>query len=93
MFRGEASEANWYEKPRWPGQINLFIVQSITGIELYDIYKKNMTKQKYKEILPQIGAQINDSETLFKYYLHDNAWKGVQPVAELNRHIGEGMWT
>ena len=36
VLRGEATEANWYEHPRHPGQINLFIVQSINGIELYD---------------------------------------------------------
>ena len=35
VLRGEATEANWYEHPRHPGQINLFIVQSIHGIELY----------------------------------------------------------
>ena len=25
--------------------------------------------------------------------LHDNAWKGVQPTAQLNRYIGKGKWT
>ena len=54
VLRGEATEANWYEKPRHPGQINLFLMQSINGIELYDIYKNNMDLTRYKELLPQI---------------------------------------
>ena len=93
VFRGEACEANWYEKPTHPGQINLFLVQSINGIELYDIYKNNMNLTRYKELVPQIRDEINNSSAPFKFYMHDNAWKGSQPKAELNRHIGRGKWT
>ena len=25
--------------------------------------------------------------------MHDNAWKGSQPKAQLNQHIGRGKWT
>ena len=93
VLRGEATEANWYEKPRHPGQINLFLVQSIDGIELYDIYKNNMGLTEYKELLPQIRQEINKSDAPFTCYMHDNAWKGSQPKAQLNRHIGRGKWT
>ena len=37
--------------------------------------------------------ETNNSEAPFKYYMHDNAWKGSQPKALLNRHIGRGKWT
>ena len=85
--RGTAGQSNWYEKPRWPGQINLFIVQSRNGIELYDIYDRNMNKTIYKETLPKIREAIDNSSGDFTIYMHDNAWKGVQPRAELNRYI------
>ena len=32
VFRGDAEEANCFEDPRHPGQINLFILQSKNGI-------------------------------------------------------------
>ena len=44
VFRGDAEEANWFEDPRHPGQINLFILQSKNGIEFHEIYNKNMNK-------------------------------------------------
>jgi hypothetical protein len=93
VYRGQASGANWYEKPRWPGQINLFLLQSIHGIEYSDIYQKNMGLAKYKSYLPDIGAIIRDTPHDFSYYLHDNAWRGTQPEAELNLHIGNDKWT
>ena len=93
VYRGQAGEANWYDKPRWPGQINLFLVQSIHGIEYSDIYMKNMGLAKYKGYLPEIGTIIKDSNHDFRFYLHDNAWRGVQPEDELNEHIGRGKWT
>ena len=81
-FRGEAGAHNWYEKPTHPGQINLFIVQSKWGIELYDIYKKNMNLDGYKHLLPQIRREINRSNAPFTYFMHDNAWRDSQPTAE-----------
>ena len=93
VFRGEAGSANWYEKPKHPGQINLFLVMSIKGIELYDIYKHNMTLDQYKEMIPQIREEINKSDAPFSYFMHDNAWRDAQPKAELNEYIGRGKWT
>ncbi len=92
-FRGDASETNWYETPRHCTQVNLFLVQSRTGIMLYDIYDYNMTKQKYKETLPLIRDAINEEGDGISYYMHDNAWRGARPVAALNEYIGDGKWT
>ena len=92
-LRGEATQTNWYEKQRHPGQINLFLVQSSEGIELFDIYKSNMGLTQYKALLPQIRAEINKSNAPFTCFMHDNAWKGVQPTAQLNQYIGRGKWT
>ena len=58
-FRGEAGEANWYESPRHTTQINLFVVQSRSGIMLFDIYGANMTKAIYATKLPMIRDQID----------------------------------
>ncbi len=93
VYRGEAGEANWYEQPRWPGQINLFILQSIEGIELFYIYDNNMKMDDYKELLPQIKQEINKSSANFTCYMHDNAWKGKQPTVDLNMILGRGKWT
>lgn len=93
VFRGEACDSNWYEEPRWPGQINLFILQSKRGIEYYDIYHRNMKIGDYRDMLPHIGEVIRSSDTNFSAYMHDNAWKGTQPVGTLNRHIGRNKWT
>ena len=71
----------------------MFIVQSRNGIELYDIYDRNMNKTIYKETLPKIREAIDNSSADFTIYMHDNAWKGVQPRAELNRYIGRNKWT
>ena len=76
VYRGQAGEENWYDKPRWPGQINLFLVQSIHGIEYSDIYTKNMGLAKYKGYLPEIGTIIKDSNHDFTFYLHDNCLTG-----------------
>ena len=73
VLRGEASEANWYEHPSHPGQINLFVVMSIDGIELYDTYKKNMNVERYTELLSQIKSEIDASSAPFSYFMHDNA--------------------
>ena len=73
VLRGEAGEANWYEKPRHPGQINLFLVQSINGIEIYDIYKENMGLDRYKELMLQIKERIQESNAPFSCYMYDNA--------------------
>ena len=92
-FRGDASETNWYENPRHTTQVNLFLVQSIDGIMLWDLYDYNMTKETYEQMLPQIREQINASQRQFSYYMHDNAWRGARPTAALNQHIGRGKWT
>ena len=47
----------------------------------------------YKTLLPIIGTIIRDSDHNFTCYVHDNAWRGSQPTADLNRNIGEGCWT
>ena len=93
VFRGEASKANWYEKPRHPGQINLFLVMSIEGIELYHIYKNNMNVNELKEMFPQIRDEINRSQAPFTFFMHDNAFNNSPPIAELNEYFGEGRWT
>ena len=93
VFRGAADGANWFEKPRWPGQINLFLLQSRHGIEYSYIYERNMRMIDYKTLLPIIGAIIRDSDHDFTCYVHDNAWRGAQPTTDLNRSIGEGCWT
>ncbi len=92
-FRGDASETNWYEKPRHSTQVNLFLVQSRNGVMLFDIYDYNMTKQKYKETLPLIRDAIDENGDQMSYYMHDNAWKGARPVSALDEYIGEGKWT
>ena len=92
VFRGDASEANWYDAPRWPGQINLFIAISIRGVEMFELYDKNMGIAEYKQKLPVLGALISTRPD-FTFYMHDNAWRGVHPVAELDEHIGRGKWT
>ena len=92
-FRGDASQVNWYETPRHTTQVNLFLVQSRSGIMLFDIYDRNMTKAVYAELLPSIGDQIANWNGDFSYYMHDNAWRGARPVRELNEYIGFGKWT
>ena len=72
-FRGEASHTNWFEAPRHSTQVNLFLVQSIDGIMLYEIYDHNMTQEHYTRKLPQIRDQIDASESEFTYFMHDNA--------------------
>ena len=71
----------------------MFVVMSIDGIELYDIYKKNMGVERYTELLPQIRTAINASDAPFSYFMHDNAWGGNQPRAELDETFGRGRWT
>jgi len=93
VFRGQASSANWHEAPRHSAQVNLFVMQSKEGIEFYDIYDENMTKARYKELLPQMKQVIDDSEASYSYYMHDNAWKGARPIDALNEYMGEGKWT
>ena len=92
-FRGEASHTNWFEAPRHSTQVNLFLVQSIDGIMLYEIYDYNMNKDHYERKLPQIREQIDANEREFTYNMHDNAWRGARPEAALNESIGEGRWT
>jgi hypothetical protein len=92
-YRGEASHTNWFEAPRHSTQVNLFLVQSIDGIMLYEIYDHNMTQEHYARKLPQIRDQIDASESEFTYFMHDNAWRGARPQAALNEYIGEGRWT
>ena len=93
VYRGQAGEANWFEDQRHPGQVNLFLMQSRNGIEYYETYDKTLNMTKYKErILPQVGRVIRDSEN-FSCYLHDNCWRGAQPVDELNQYCGENKWT
>ena len=92
-YLGEASETGWFEDQRHPGQINLYILQSKNGIEMYDIYHKNLGVQRYKtDILPKVGAIVEDDPD-FTCYLHDNAWGGKKPTAELDHYIGENKWT
>ena len=92
-YRGDASETNWYENPRHTTQVNLFLVQNIDGIMLWDLYDYNMTKATYEKMLPQIREQIDASDAEFSYYMHDNAWRGARPTASLNEHIGRNRWT
>ena len=47
VYRGDAGKSNWYEQQRWPGQINLFLLQSRNGIELYGLYDKNLNMKVY----------------------------------------------
>lgn len=93
VYRGTASEFNWYEKMRWPGTINLFLMMSKDGIELTEIYHKNLNLARYKELLPAIGDAIQQSDVDFSVYMHDNCWRGTQPVEELNEFLGRGRWT
>ena len=93
VYRGEAGEANWFEDQRHPGQINLFLMISRNGVELYEIFHKNMNMEMYKtKILPKIGAVLERNPN-FSYYLHDNFMRGSQPTEELNHYVGEGKWT
>ena len=71
----------------------MFVVMSIEGIEIYDTYKKNMGVERYTELLPQIRTEINASDAPFSYFMHDNAWGGSQPRAELDATFGRGRWT
>lgn len=92
-YRGEAGDANWFQDDRWPGQINLFILQSRNGIEWFHIYDKTMKKADYVAFLSKIARAINRSPVDMSCYLHDNLWRQGQPTEELDRWIGEGMWT
>ena len=93
-YRGEANETNWFEDQRWPGQINLFLLQSKDGVEMFEIYPKTLNKRKYAEdLLPKVGEVIRASDIDFTCYMHDNVWRGTQPIAALDEHIGEGKWT
>jgi hypothetical protein len=91
--RGTAGESNWYEHPRWPGQVNLFLVQSRKGIEFHYIYDRNMKRSDYKKLLPVLGALIDDAGDRFSCYMHDNLWRGGEPVQELNEYVGPDRWT
>lgn len=93
VLRGNASESNWYEDPRHPGQINLFLMQSKEGIEYSYIYEKNMKKSDYKNLLPIVGRLMREAGDKATVYMHDNLWRGGEPVEELNQFIGEGKWT
>jgi len=93
VYRGEAEESNWYEAPRHPGQINLFLLISKNGIELHELYHKNMNKDHYKRLLRSVGQVSKDADIDFSCYLHDNLWRGKQPAHELNKFIGKGKWT
>lgn len=94
-FRGTAGETGWYECPRWPGQVNLYLLQSIHGIEHYIIYDNNMKLQDYKQILPVIGRKMREAaiDGKFSCYVHDNLWRGAEPIDDLDRHIGKGRYT
>ena len=50
------------------------------GIELSEIYHRNLNIARYKELLPIIGDTIGQSNVDFKVYMHDNCWRGTQPV-------------
>ena len=93
VYRGTASESNWYEKMRWPGTINLFLMMSKDGIELTEIYHKNLNLARYKELLTAVGDAIQQSDVDFSVYMHDNCWRGTQPVEELNEFIDRSRWT
>ena len=93
VLRGEAEGSNWYECPRWPGQVNLFILQSRNGIELFDIYDNTMKKKDYVALLPKVEAAIRNSHIDCSVYLHDNVWRDASPTDALNRFVGPGKWT
>ena len=92
-LRGTAGETNWYEHHRWPGQVNLFLVQSKEGIEYSYLYDKNMKLSDYKKLLPTLGRMIRESGNTMSVYMHDNLWKSGEPVEELDRYIGKSRWT
>ena len=91
--RGSATKENWYSRPRHPGQVNVFIVMSIEGIELYDMYDRNMTLSHYKGLLPQIKKEVTKSDAPFFCFLHDNHWSSAQPKKELTECFGSEGFT
>ena len=93
VFRGQAEESNWYDTPRHPGQINLFLCISRNGIELHELYMKNMNKAKYKDLMISVGQISKEADIDFSCYLHDNLWRGNQPVKELDAAFGRDKWT
>ncbi len=92
-YRGEAGRTNWYEHPRWPGQVNLFLLQSRGDIEFSYIYDHNLKKSDYKKLLMVIGKLMQDAGDSFTVYMHDNLYRSGEPIDELNRWIGEGKFT
>ena len=61
---------------------------------MFKIYPKTLNKRKYAEdLLSKIGEVIRASNIDFTCYLHDNVWRGTQPIAALDGHIGEEKWT
>ena len=73
-FRGDSSEVNWHEAPRHCTQINLFLVITKSGILMYDLYNKNMSKADYEEKLPTLREKLDEEENFeMTYYMHDNA--------------------
>ncbi len=96
--RREAHDANWYDKPTHTAQINLFLVESINGIEYENIYFNNMKKVHYTNALKALRRKVidnrqDDTKTTMTCFVHDNLWQGHQPAEQLDRTFGTGNWT
>ena len=94
-MRGTAGRTGFYDCPRWPGQTNLYLLQSVAGIEHVHIYDKNMTKADYIELLQEVGPKMRAAgiDGRFSIYLHDNLWRNGEPIEELDIYIGRGRYT
>ncbi len=94
-MRGTAGRTGFYDCPRWPGQTNLYLLQSVAGIEHVHIYDKNMTKADYIELLQEVGPKMRAAgiDGRFSIYLHDNLLRNGEPIEELNIYIGRGRYT
>ena len=96
--RGEAHDANWYDKPTHTAQINLFLVESINGIEYHKVYHNNMKKVHYTNALKMLRQKVVDNhqdptKQTMTCFVHDNLWQGHQPAEQLDRTFGPGKWT
>lgn len=96
--RGEAHDANWYDKPAHTAQINLFLAQSINGIEYHKVYNNNMKKVHYTNALKKLRQKVidnrqDDTKETMTCFVHDNLWGDRQPEEQLDRTFGAGKWT
>jgi hypothetical protein len=73
-MRGTAGQTGFYECPRWPGQTNLYLLQSKNGIEHCHIYDHNLKKNHYINLLTKVGPKMRAAsiDGKFSVYMHDN---------------------